>query len=76
MTEEYGEGRANALYLVLPTSSADKNHIPVFIEIQRYRKIKQNVKDARNLLQTSDVLYASMFSVEITDSSIYVRETS
>lgn len=76
ITEEYSECRANTLYLVLPTGSTDKNHIPAFTEIQRYRKIKQNMKDAKNLLQISDVFYASMYNIEITDSSLYIRETS
>lgn len=34
------------------------------------------MKDAKNLLQISDVFYASMYNIEITDSSIYIRETS
>lgn len=74
MTEEYGECRANTFCLVPPTRSTDKNHTAVFTEIQRYRKIKPNVKDAKNLLQT--MLYTSMFNTEITDSSIYIKETS
>lgn len=36
----------------------------------------QNVKDAKNLLQTSDVVYASTFNIEITDSAIYIKKTS
>lgn len=67
------------LYVVLLTSSSGqkkKNHIPVFAEIQKYRKIMQNVKDAKNLLKTSDVVYASTFNTEITDSAIYIKKTS
>lgn len=36
----------------------------------------QNVQNAENLLQTSDVVYASIFNIEITDSSIYIKEPS
>lgn len=74
MTEEYSECRANTFYLVPPTRSTDTNNIAVFTEIQRYRKIKPNVKDTKNLLQT--MLYTSMFNTEITDSSTYIKETS
>jgi len=34
------------------------------------------VKDAKNLLQTADALHASTFDIEITDSSICIKETS
>lgn len=77
MTEDCGKCRANTLHLVLPASSTDKNYVPVFTEKQWYRKINQNKKDVKNLLQTSDMLYASTFNIiETTDSSIYIKETS
>lgn len=77
MTEEYTKCRANTFYLVLSTSSTDKNHIPVFTERGRYKKKKKKkVKDAENLLQTEDELYASMFRIETTDSSNFIKETS
>lgn len=79
VTEDLSECRPNKTLCSILTSRSDqkkKKHIPVFVKIQKYRKIMQNVQNAENLLQTSDMVYASIFNIEITDSSIYIKEPS
>lgn len=51
--EKYSEHEA-ILYLVLRTSKANKS---LYLEKNWYRNLKQNMKETKKLLQTTDVFY-------------------